>query len=95
MADVGRLWREVWEVEQRVSDTEDKPNLEDATVYVAKGSKVGDRWWVLADGETVRYQRANGTFAPRHDKEGRLLTIVTASALSRGVETWEKVSLDS
>ncbi|MFJ1767866.1 hypothetical protein ACIOD2_46620 [Amycolatopsis sp. NPDC088138] len=71
--------------------TEDKPDLTDATTYAAKGSKLGDRWHVLSDGETVHYQRADGTFAPRLDKNDRVLTIVTAADLRRGVDSWEQV----
>jgi len=35
----------------RVSDTEEKPDLSNATAYAAFGN-VGDRWYILADCET-------------------------------------------
>ncbi|MFI5591188.1 hypothetical protein ACIA5G_39480 [Amycolatopsis sp. NPDC051758] len=74
-------------------DSGEKPNLAGAKAFAAFSGD--DRWYILADGETVRYQRADGTFVPEYDEKGaRRLTILTASVLRRGTETWHEVPLD-
>jgi hypothetical protein len=75
------------------ANSQEKPGLAGATAFAAFGGD--DRWYILADGETVRYRRADGTFVPEYDDKGtRRLTILTASALRRGTETWHEVALD-
>jgi hypothetical protein len=86
----GQFWRR----RTGDGDGEGEQDLTGATAYSAVGSGRGDRWYILADGDTVRYRRADGTFSPLRDSNKRLVTILTASALRRGVETWEQVPLD-
>ncbi len=78
---------------EQKAHSEQKPDLAGAMAFAAFGGD--DRWYILADGETVRYRRADGTFVPEYDKDGkRRLTILTASVLRRGTETWHEVALD-
>lgn len=60
----------------------DAPDLTDATTYRHTQTDVGDRWHILADGETVIYERRPGEFEPAK--------IVTASVLVHG-DVWTEV----
>ncbi|MFE0023320.1 hypothetical protein [Amycolatopsis sp. NPDC059021] len=74
---------------------EDVPDLTGATAYAVTGrASNGWRYVILADGETVRVRRPDGTWQPPRDPEKQKFPIITAATLRRGKETWEPIPLD-